>query len=218
MRVFFPSSFLLSFFSSVLLFFYSSVLLFFCSSSSSSFSSSSSPPSSSSSSPSPHLTRAPLSFLSVQILFFLLRYNFATSDNDHGRFGEVAAAILSFASAPGGGTSPSASESSLSPPSSTTLDNSITCRNLFYRSIACFTRTRPLHNMLVNGGLIQMLKQFIDRMLFEDNIDYEVEGMNPVEASTIGVIILCTCTFTSSLSFLPNLCCSMLFFSLCVLT
>jgi len=46
--------------------------------------------------------------------------------------------------------------------------------------------------MLVNGGLIKMLKQFIDRMLFEDNIDYEVEGMNPVEASTIGIIILCT--------------------------
>ena len=142
--------------------------------------------------PSSHLTRSPLFFLPFQILFFLLRYNFATSDNDHGRFGEVAAAILSFASAPGGGTSPSASESSLSPPSSTTLDNSITCRNLFYRSIACFTRTRPLHNMLVNGGLIKMLKQFIDRMLFEDNIDYEVEGMNPVEASTIGIIILCT--------------------------
>ena len=164
-NIFFPSS---SFFSSLLIFFF---FLFH-----------------------PLLPSHPLSsfFLPFQILFFLLRYNFATSDNDHGRFGEVAAAILSFASAPGGGTSPSASESSLSPPSSTTLDNSITCRNLFYRSIACFTRTRPLHNMLVNGGLIKMLKQFIDRMLFEDNIDYEVEGMNPVEASTIGIIILCT--------------------------
>ena len=133
-------------------------------------------------------------------------YNFATSNNDHGRFGEVASAILSFAAAPGGGTIRSPTQKDGTEDSTPVLESNIACRDMFFRSVACAVRIRPLHNMLVNGGTIGMLKKLIDRMMFDDLVcedpykDSANGGeMNPVEASTIAIIILCLLSSTASI-------------------
>jgi hypothetical protein len=137
-------------------------------------------------------------------------YNFATSSADHGRYSELASALLALVSAPGGrashmdapepsnnsSSSDGATDSNSSPP---VLESSAVCRTLFYRSIACMARIRPLHSMLVNGGTIGMLQALVDRMTFDTTMDYEVEGMNPVEASTIAIIILCLLSSTASI-------------------
>jgi hypothetical protein len=93
-------------------------------------------------------------------------------------------------------SSDGATDSNSSPP---VLESSAVCRTLFYRSIACMARIRPLHSMLVNGGTIGMLQALVDRMTFDTTMDYEVEGMNPVEASTIAIIILCLLSSTASI-------------------
>jgi hypothetical protein len=128
-------------------------------------------------------------------------YNFATSSTDHGRHGEIASCLLS---APVGATLLSSSFSPNSPSSNKSkqlpvLQSSASCRNMFYRSIACMARMRSLHGMLVNGGIISMLKDLMDRMLFDDTVNYQEEGMTSVEASTICIIILCLLSSTPSI-------------------
>ncbi len=120
-------------------------------------------------------------------------YNFSSAKGDHGRLVEVAQSLLAIGPSRGKGA----------------------CRSMFFRSLACLSRTRVLHGMLVNGGAIMLLKDLVCELSTkssQQNGDFcsEVKGtdrdgikgddlLSSVEAATIAITILCLLSSTPSI-------------------